>query len=112
MSASLSIKSAAAEKKPITSSDTVWQYYLNGCRHMPDSSGQLTEDLSISVHFTVHVTVPSVPVVLSNEQMRGKYSLLVWMGGGSQSFTLHCMLCLSNFFFVSLVLDDYKFIIH
>lgn len=64
LSASVSVKSVTAEKKPITSSDTAWQYCLNGCRHMPDSSGQLAEDLSISVHITVHV---SIPLLLCNE---------------------------------------------
>lgn len=51
LSALVSVTSVTAEKKPISSSDTAWQYCLNGCRHMPNSSGQP------AVYFTVHVTI-------------------------------------------------------
>lgn len=52
-------QSFTAEKKPIASSDTAWQYCLKGCRRMPDSTGQLTVNLSI-ISCTCHDSLSAI----------------------------------------------------
>lgn len=46
------------KKKPIASSDA-WQYCLKGCRRMPDSTSQLTVNLSI-ISCTCHNSLSAI----------------------------------------------------